>query len=94
MEHLFQQQTHTTAALTQQIVELKQQIRLQQHLDGPMSPPISNPVSPAASITSPSWGMPGFGMFAGKKAKMHKRSQSQIVIKAPHKFEVPVPTML
>ncbi|CAD0093297.1 unnamed protein product [Aureobasidium mustum] len=35
MEHLFQQQTHTTDALTQQIVELKQQIRLQQHLEIP-----------------------------------------------------------
>lgn len=93
MEHLFQQQTHTTDALTQQIVELKQQIRLQQHLDL-NTPPASNPVSPAVSTASASWGMPGFGMFAGKKAKLHKRSQSQIVIKAPHKFDVPVPTML
>ncbi|KAI5206708.1 hypothetical protein E4T39_02349 [Aureobasidium subglaciale] len=94
MEQLFHQQSHTTDALTQQIVELKQQIRLQQHLEIPNSPPASNPVSPAASVASASWGMPGFGMFAGKKPKMHKRSQSQIVIKAPHQFEVPVPTML
>lgn len=94
MENLFQQQTHTTDALTQQIVELKQQIRLQQHLD-PTTPPASNPASPAVSMAGgASWGMPGFGMFGGKKPKMHKRSRSQIVVKAPHKFDVPVPTML
>ncbi|CAD0083831.1 unnamed protein product [Aureobasidium vineae] len=94
MEHLFQQQSHTTDALTQQIVELKQQIRLQQHLETPNTPPASNPVSPAVSNASASWGMPGFGVFGGKKPRAHKRSQSQIVIKAPHKFDVPVPTML
>ncbi|KAH0270251.1 hypothetical protein KCU91_g8186, partial [Aureobasidium melanogenum] len=94
MENLFQQQTHTTDALTQQIVELKQQIRLQQHLETPNTPPTSNPASPAVSMANASWGMPGFGMFGGKKPKIHKRSQSQIVVKAPHKFDVPVPTML
>ncbi|TIA15948.1 hypothetical protein D6C80_04856 [Aureobasidium pullulans] len=93
MEQLFQQQTHTTDALTQQIVELKQQVRLQQHLEV-NTPPASAPVSPAVSMASNAWGMPGLGMFGGKKPKMHKRSQSQIVIKAPHKFDVPVPTML
>ncbi|KAH0363586.1 hypothetical protein KCU65_g7340, partial [Aureobasidium melanogenum] len=94
MENLFQQQTHTTDALTQQIVELKQQIRLQQHLETPNTPPASNLASPAVSAASASWGVPGFGMFGGKKPKIHKRSQSQIVVKAPHKFDVPVPTML
>ncbi|THW85093.1 hypothetical protein D6D15_08326 [Aureobasidium pullulans] len=93
MEQLFQQQTHTTDALTQQIVELKQQVRLQQHLEV-NTPPASAPVSPAVSMASNAWGMPGLAMFGGKKPKMHKRSQSQIVIKAPHKFDVPVPTML
>lgn len=93
MEALFQRQSSTTDALTQQIVELKQQVRLQQHLELPGTPPVSAPVSPAITTAASSWGMPKLGLFGGQRPKGHGRSQSQIVDKKG-KVDVPIATML
>lgn len=87
LEALSERQDQAVESLTRQIVELKQLIRLQSHLEpAGITPPLS-----------PGWGIPKLGFFGAGKTKAsgngHKRSQSNVVEQRA-KVDVPIATML